>query len=463
MDTYIPTNVESPLNKEVNLSKNIAIIGSGIAGLSAGWLLSKEHKVTIYEKDEKLGGHSNTVNIHYDLKNNKGIPISVDTGFIVYNNKNYPNLTKFFEILGVNSIDSDMSLSISLNDGKYEYSGAGLGGIFGQKRNIININQWKLLYDIFRFKNVATNYLKNNNTDQSVIGNWLKNNNFSSFFTTRYIMPIASAIWSCSNKDALLFPTKTFLYFFYHHGLLNIIDRPKWKTVKNGSQEYIKKILQSSNFEYETNSSIKAVIPNNNSVIIKFKDKEIKYDHVIMACHADQARKLIKEPYKGRNEVLNYFKFSKNRVVLHSSDQFMPKNRSLWSSWNYTSSIHEIRKTSHKPIQVTYWMNLLQSIDKNLPLFVTLNPEEGSIKNNLIFKEILYDHPILDENALIGQSKLKDIQGENNIWFAGAWTKYGFHEDGIKSGIAIAEKLGCKIPWDINNKSKKEKYIILNT
>jgi len=270
-------------------------------------------------------------------------------------------------------------------------------------------------------------------------------------------MPIASAIWSCSNKDALLFPTNTFLYFFYHHGLLNIKDRPKWRTVKHGSQKYIRKILESSNFSYETNSSIEAVVPNDNSVIIKFKNSEIKYDHVIMACHADHALKLIKGTHKKVKEVLNYFKFSKNKVVLHSSEQFMPKSKALWSSWNYTSSMDENIKIGNKPIQVTYWMNLLQNIDKNFPLFVSLNPEEGSIDKDLIFKEILYDHPILDENALIGQSQLNDIQGIKNIWFAGAWTKYGFHEDGIKSGIAIAEKLGCKVPWNLGGKTKKQK------
>tara|TARA_Y100001960_G_C14768125_1_gene878215 strand:- start:306 stop:1691 length:1386 start_codon:yes stop_codon:yes gene_type:complete len=457
MDTYIPTKNESLLNESLNSSKNIAIIGSGISGLSAAWFLSKKHKVTVYEKQYKLGGHSNTININYNREGNKEIPISVDTGFIVYNNKNYPNLTKFFETLGVNCIDSDMSLSISLNNGKYEYSGSGLRGIFGQKKNVFNINQWKLLSDIFRFKKIATNYIKKNKDDKSVIGHWLKYNNFSSFFINRYIMPIASAIWSCSNKDALMFPTKTFLYFFYHHGLLNIKDRPKWKTVKNGSQKYIKKILKSSNFSYETNSSIEAVVPNENSVIIKFKNSEIKYDHVIMACHADQSIKLIKGTHKKVKKVLNYFKFSKNKVVLHSSEQFMPKNRSLWSSWNYTSSMDENTKIGDKPIQVTYWMNLLQNIDKNFPLFVSLNPEEGSIDKDLIFKEILYDHPILDENALIGQSQLNDIQGIKNIWFAGAWTKYGFHEDGIKSGIAIAEKLGCKVPWNLDSKTKKQK------
>ena len=457
MDTYIPTKNESLKNNKANPSQNIAIVGSGIAGLSAAWLLSKKHQVTIYEKAERLGGHSNTININYDRNKFEEVPISVDTGFIVYNNKNYPNLTKFFDALDVDSIDSDMSLSISLNNGLYEYSGSGLGGIFGQKKNIINLNQWKLLYDVFRFKKIATKYIKNSKDNNSVIGDWLKYNNFSSYFIDRYIIPIASAIWSCSNKNALLFPTTTFLYFFYHHGLLNIKDRPKWKTVKFGSQQYIKNILQKSNFKYEINSSIEAITPQNNSVVIKLKDREMEYDNVIMACHADQSTELIKDADKEIYKTLNYFKFSKNKIVLHSSKQFMPKNKSLWSSWNYTSSLDSIKQINEKPIQVTYWMNLLQNIDKKYPLFVTLNPEEGSIDEGLIFKEILYEHPILDENALKGQSKLENIQGLNNIWFAGAWTKYGFHEDGIISALNIAEKLGIEYPWKLNTNHIKGK------
>ncbi len=447
MDTYIPSNKDNLLNNKNNSSKKIAIIGSGITGLSAAWLLSKKYQVTIYEKAEKLGGHSNTININYKKDNGEEIPIMVDTGFIVYNTKNYPNLTKFFDCLEVHSIDSDMSLSVSLNNGLYEYSGSGLGGIFGQKKNVINLNQWKLLYDVFRFKKIATNYIKKSNDKYSVIGEWLKYNNFSPYFINRYIIPIASAIWSCSNKNALLFPTTTFLYFFYHHGLLNIKDRPKWKTVKYGSQQYIKNIIQKSNFKYEINSCIQAITPKNNSVIIKLKDREIEYDNVIMACHADQSAKIIKDVDKEIYKTLNYFKFSKNKIVLHSSKQFMPNNKSLWSSWNYTGSIDTNKNNYEKPIQVTYWMNLLQNIDKKYPLFVTLNPEENSIDKDLIFKEILYEHPILDENALKGQSKLENIQGMNNLWFAGAWTKYGFHEDGISSALKIAKKLGSDYPW----------------
>jgi len=458
MDTYIPSQNDGLLNNKNTTSKNIAIIGSGIAGLSAAWLLSKKNQVTIYEKKNKLGGHANTININYNKDNlEENIPVSVDTGFIVYNNKNYPNLKNFFKTLGVDSIDSDMSLSISLNNGIYEYSGSGLGGIFGQKKNVTNLNQWKLLFDIFRFKKIASNYIEKATNDNSVIGEWLKHNNFSSYFINRYIIPIASAIWSCSNKNALLFPTKAFLYFFYHHGLLNISDRPKWKTVKHGSQQYVEKIIQNSNFKYEVNSYIKAVIPKNNSVILKLRDKEINYDHVIMACHADETTKLLKEANQNIYKILNYFKFSRNIAVLHSSKKFMPKNKSLWSSWNYSSPYLKNNLVIDKPIQITYWMNLLQSIDKKLPLFVTLNPEEGSIDQKNIFKKISYQHPILDENALKGQPLIESIQGLNNIWFAGAWTKFGFHEDGIKSGLAIAEKLGCNIPWKFDNKTIKEK------
>ena len=244
MNKFIQSEEKNEFNELKKKKLKIAVIGSGISGLSAAWLLSKDHKVTIYEKNVELGGHANTIKIDYPIKNNKVVSINVDTGFIVYNNKNYPNLVNFFKYHNVDTIDSNMSLSISCNNGSYEYSGSGLNGIFGQRKNIFKLRQWKLIYDILKFKKLATKYIKKNNYSQTTIKEWLFKNKFSTSFINYYIIPITSAVWSCSNKDALLFPTQTFLYFFYHHGLLNIKNRPKWRTVKNGSRNYVEKVIK---------------------------------------------------------------------------------------------------------------------------------------------------------------------------------------------------------------------------
>jgi len=455
MDTYLPSKTIINLKTFPKKSLNIAVVGSGIAGLSAAWLLSKEHNTTLYEKEPELGGHANTVKINYPTENNKTIPIDVDTGFIVYNNKNYPNLTNFFKYHDVNCADSNMSLSVSLDNGSYEYSGAGLGGIFGQRKNFFKKSQWQLIYDVFKFKKIASRYIAINNNKESVLEEWLIENKFSTSFINNYLIPITSAVWSCSKKDSLSFPTQTFLYFFYHHGLLNIKNRPKWKTVKNGSREYINKVIKNSDFTYKNNVNIQSVESSEKSVYIEINNLKIKYDHVVMACHADQSLNLIKNVSKNVHKILNNFKFSQNKIILHSSSKYMPKNKSLWSSWNYFSKTSN-NKYNNLPVQMTYWMNLLQNINGKFPLFITLNSKNNSIEKKYIFKEIFYKHPILDRNALLGQSQLETIQGKGNIWYAGAWTGYGFHEDGITSGLRIAEKLGCKCPWNIETKNVKE-------
>jgi len=456
MDTYIPTNEKIDFGKFKKKKLKIAVIGSGIAGLSAAWLLSKEYNTILYEKESKLGGHANTVKINYPVENDKTVPIQVDTGFIVYNNKNYPNLTNFFKYNNVESIDSNMSLSISLNNSSYEYSGSGLNGMFGQRKNLFKLSQWKLIYDILKFKKLATKYIKRNNYTETTIQEWLTKNKFSKSFINCYIIPITSAVWSCSNKDALLFPTQTFLYFFYHHGLLNIIDRPKWRTVKNGSRHYIDKVIKNSNFIYKNNVNIQSIESFNKSVNIEINNIKIKYDHVVMACHADQSIKLIKNIDNKVYNILSKFKYSKNIITLHSCDKYMPKIKSLWSSWNYFNNIEPSNKKINQPVQMTYWMNLLQDINKKLPLFITLNSPKDSIKEKYIFDKISYEHPILDKNALMGQSQIETIQGKGNIWHAGAWMRYGFHEDGIISGLNIAEKLGCKCPWSIKDRDIKK-------
>ncbi len=454
MDTFLSNN-DLVINKYDKKPKRIAIIGSGITGLSAAWLLSKKNDVCIYEKNSQLGGHSNTVKVNYTNSDNLYANINVDTGFIVFNEKNYPNLNNFFKKLNVETINSDMSFSFSLNKGKYEYSGSGLNGIFGQRKNLFKRYQWELVLDIIKFSKKAKDHIKNNNnknTDNLI--NWLKNNNFSDIFIYNYIVPMASSIWSCTSKNVFDFPINSFLHFFYHHGLLNFKNRPQWKTVKNGSIQYIKAIIKDSNFNYKLNSNIKSIFHKNNKIYIENDHNIFEYDEIIIACQPFEILKFYKNIDKKSEKILRLFKFSQNKVVLHRSEQFMPKNKKLWSSWNYFSNNSVDKKTT---LQMTYWMNKLQKIDIKFPLFVTMNINNiEQIKENKIFKIIEYEHPIIDQKSSEAQIKLNNIQGINNVWYSGAWTGYGFHEDGIKSGIETAQKLGAQCPWNLIFKKKFE-------
>tara|TARA_B100000686_G_scaffold113987_1_gene121537 strand:- start:5008 stop:6387 length:1380 start_codon:yes stop_codon:yes gene_type:complete len=452
MDTYLPTKSNVIIKNTQRKPQEIAIIGSGISGLSAAWLLSKNNNVHVYEKNSYLGGHSNTVNINYPNPQNKIFPINVDTGFIVYNDKNYPNLTRFFQKLKIKTINSDMSFSFSIDKGKYEYSGSGLNGIFGQRKNLFKTSQWKLILDIIKFSKIAKDNIYKNNLNNESLKEWLYKNNFSSSFIYNYIVPMSASIWSCSTQNIFKFPANAFLYFFYHHGLLNFRNRPKWKTVKNGSIEYIKALINNSKFSYQLNSKIKSIIHKNNKIYIEEEDKRKEYDKIIMACHPHQVLKKYKNINNKSKEILKLFKYSTNQVILHRSDQYMPKNKKLWSSWNYFTN-KDISEQNN--VQMTYWMNKLQKIDYNYPLFITLNINNiNDIDENLIFKTLKYKHPIFNKNSLIAQEQLKSIQGINNIWYSGAWTGYGFHEDGIKSGIFTAEKLGATCPWKLDMSNK---------
>ena len=449
MDSFITTkNIIA--DKTNNTSHRIAIIGSGITGLSAAWLLSKDNDVCIYEKNSTLGGHSNTITLDYTNSNGNNLVVNVDTGFIVFNEKNYPNFSNFLKELHVDTVNTDMSFSFSINKGKYEYSGSGLNGIFGQRKNILKYTQWKFLLDIIKFSKIASNHIEKNYKSNDNLINWLHKNKFSEAFIYNYIIPMSSSIWSCSTKSIFNFPVDSFLYFFYQHGLLDFKNRPQWKTVKNGSIQYIKALKKESNFKYKVNANILSIIHKNNKVFIQNNKDIEEYDKVIMACHPHQILKIYKNVNKKCTDILKLFKYSKNSIILHSSNQFMPKNKQLWSSWNYFSN-SKISKDSN--LQMTYWMNNLQKIDKNYPLYITMNIDgKTHIKKDLIFKTINYEHPIIDNNSFEAQKQLNTIQGINNIWYSGAWTSYGFHEDGIRSGILIAEKLGAYCPWKIINK-----------
>ena len=419
----------------------IAIIGSGISGLSSALLLSQKHNITLFEIDKRFGGHANTVDITH-----KQNLISVDTGFIVYNKLNYPNLIGFFDFLKIETINSDMSFAVSARDGQLEYSGS-MTGIFAQKRNLFNIKFYKMLKDIIVFFMFGYKYAFQVKENES-LGEYVKRCKFSKEFVNDHLIPMSSAIWSCPEREILNFPAKTLLTFFKNHQLINFIFRPKWRTVKGGSRQYVNKVVEkikkNKKNKFVLNSKIKSIFSKNNKIEINFEKNTEIFDKVIMATHPDQTIRLIKNLDKQSTDILSKFKYQKNTVYLHSDKNLMPKNKKTWSSWNYISSKKEEKSS------VTYWMNLLQKINTSLNVFVSLNPYIIPSKS-LTYKKIIYEHPIFNSETNEAQSKMIEIQGKNNIFYAGAWLKYGFHEDGIASAVNISKTLNVAVPWEQRN------------
>ena len=415
----------------------IAIIGSGISGLSSALLLSQKHNITLFEIDKRFGGHANTVDITH-----KQNLISVDTGFIVYNKLNYPNLIGFFDFLKIETINSDMSFAVSARDGQLEYSGS-MKGIFAQKKNFFNLKFYRMLKDIIIFFIFGYKYAFQFKESES-LGEYVKRCNFSKEFINDHLIPMSSAIWSCPEKEILNFPAKTLLTFFKNHQLINFIFRPKWRTVKGGSKQYVNKVIEKLSSDAKNrlilNSKIKSVYCKNDKIEINFEESTEIFDKVIMATHPDQTIKLIKNLDEQSTDILRKFKYQKNIVYLHSDSSLMPKNKKTWSSWNYISSKSEEKSS------LTYWMNLLQKINNSLNVFVSLNPYITPIKS-LTYKKIIYEHPIFNTQTNEAQKKMTEIQGKNNIFYAGAWLRYGFHEDGIMSAVNISSLLNIKIPW----------------
>ena len=419
----------------------IAIIGSGISGLSSALLLSQKHDITLIESDNRFGGHANTVNV---IEQENTIP--VDTGFIVYNELNYPNLVGFFKWLEVETISSDMSFAVSARDGDLEYSGS-LIGLFAQKKNYFNLKFYKMLKDIFVFFVFGYKYAFQVNENET-LKQYIKRCKFSSEFVNDHLIPMSSAIWSCPEKEILNFPAKSLLTFFKNHQLINFIIRPKWRTVKNGSKQYVDKIIGKLKLNKKNkillNVNIKSIYKKNKEINIKFDNKTETFDKIVMATHPDQTINLIENLDNKSKDVLSKFKYQKNTVYLHSDTSLMPQNRKTWSSWNYLSTEQIINKSS-----VTYWMNILQNLNTSLNIFVSLNPYKKPKKDS-IHKILYYEHPVFNLETNKAQYKLEAIQGDNNIYYAGAWTAYGFHEDGIKSAVKITRLLDVEIPWDTN-------------
>ena len=407
----------------------VAVIGSGISGLSAAYFLSKKYKVDLFEKEDRFGGHSHTIDIKLNEDTNK---ILADIGFIVFNKKTYPNLINFFKEIDVEIEKSNMSLSFMSKDIDLEYCGKGLKGIFSHKKNLFNFDFFKMFLEILKFYKKSSK-LNEFNEDIS-LGEYLADEKYSEYFINYHLIPMVSAIWSMPPYDAKKMPIKFFMKFFQNHGLFNLSKRPQWYTVKNRSRQYVNKVIEKISGEHFKNYKIEKIKRISNFVRIFYgsENEYFDYDKVIIATHADEAKKMIEDKSEEESKVLGSFQYKKNLAIIHSDEVVMPQKRFNWSAWN--TSISE------KNSSVTYWLNLLQNFKINKNIFLTLNPFE-QINKDKIIKKVEFTHPYYDHNTLKNQKNLHLIQNKKNILFCGSYFGYGFHEDGIKSSLKMIKFL----------------------
>ena len=404
----------------------IAVIGSGISGLSAAHYLSKKNKVDLFEKEDHFGGHSYTIDVK---DNNNHVP--VDIGFIVFNFKTYPNFVKFLNDNGIEIEKSNMSFSVSVKETEIEYCGKGLLGIFSNKKNLLNFDFFKMFFEIIKFYKKSNN-LKNIE-ENLTLDDFLKREKMSKYFINYHIIPMVSAIWSMPPYEAKQMPLKFFLKFFQNHGLFNLKNRPQWYTIKNRSRTYVKKILETISGEYYKNYRINKISRLSNGVKVYYggNNEFFDYDKVVIATHADEALSLITDPTPEEKSILANFKYKNNIAIIHTDESLMPKNKKAWSSWNSSVNKENTSETS-----ITYWLNLLQNLKINKNIFLSLNPFL-KIDQKKIISKVNFTHPYYDKEALENQNRLKNIQNKKNLLFCGSYFGYGFHEDGIKSSLEM--------------------------
>ncbi|MEZ5542435.1 MAG: FAD-dependent oxidoreductase [Pseudomonadota bacterium] len=414
----------------------IAVIGGGIAGLSAAWLLQQRHQIVLYEAAGYLGGHTNTVDVQLD-----GASHPVDTGFLVHNDLTYPNLIRLFEHLGVETYESDMSFSVRLPDQDIEWAGSNIATVFGQKRNLLRLHFWRMLQEIIRFNSRAPQMLQWSEQRRATLGQLLDVRGYSEFFRNSYLLPMAAAIWSASPWEILRFPAATFLRFCLNHRLLQIEGRPQWRSIVGGGRSYVEKMA--SGLDVRLHQPVREVVRDKGVVQVRCRDGTAEYDAVIFATHAPDTLRILKQPDARESEILGAVRYQPNLAILHTDRRFLPRRESLWSAWNYLS-----QGDASRSVCVTYLLNRLQRLPFKTPLMVTLNPAPDQMPRQEL-RRFHYDHPVFDQQAIDAQARLDGIQGNNRSWFCGAWCGYGFHEDGLKSALRIAGDFGVEAPWPV--------------
>lgn len=423
----------------------VAVIGTGIAGNAAAWALSKRYPVTVYDRELRPGGHSHTVTVDYD-----GVQIAVDIGFIVYNELNYPDLTALFDHLGVETVESCMSFAVSADGGRFEWKGGGdtwadtAKGLFAQRKNLISPSFLLMLKDILTFNEQSVKDHANGRLGNMTLGQYFRWRKFAPRLLTDYLAPMGAAIWSAPADEMLDFPAENFIAFFNNHRLLQY-DRPVWRTVKGGSKRYVEKLTAEFGDHLRLGCAVTSIERTAHGVVVHDSHGHHEtYDHVVVAAHSNQALAMLSDPSADETAILGDIGYAPNVVYLHRDVRLMPKRKDAWASWNF---LRWKREGSHvNDVAVTYWINRLQGIADDKPLFVSLNPP-FTPDPDLTFGRYTCEHPQYSAKAFAAQKRLDDIQGKRHTWFCGAWTGYGFHEDGLRSGLAVAEALGATVPW----------------
>jgi predicted NAD/FAD-binding protein len=423
----------------------VAVIGTGIAGNAAAWSLSERYPVTVYDREIRPGGHSHTVTVDYD-----GTPLDVDVGFIVYNELNYPDLTALFAHLGVETVESCMSFAVTADGGRFEWKGGGnnwqqtAAGLFAQRKNLLSPSYLWMLRDILTFNRQSVeDYAAGRLTGLS-LGQYFRHRKFAPRLLTDYLAPMGAAIWSAPADEMLDFPAENFVAFFSNHRLLQY-DRPVWRTVKGGSRNYVEKLTAAFRNRIRLGCAVTSIERKPHGVVVNDSDGGSEtYDHVVIAAHSDQALAMLSDADDRERSILGAIGYAPNSIYLHRDTRLMPERRRAWASWNFLRWQRKGR--IENDVAVTYWMNELQGIDKEKPLFVSLNPPFEP-DPALTFGKYICEHPQYSAAAFAAQKRLDEIQGRRHTWFCGAWTGYGFHEDGLRSALDVAQALGATVPW----------------
>ena len=438
--------LHSPSLPHAGHSRRIAIVGAGIAGLSAAWLLSGEHSVTLFEAEKRLGGHAHTVDVATPFG-----AVPVDTGFIVYNPGNYTNFSALLDHLGVKSKLAGMSFSTSVDDGGFEYS-SNLGGIFAQYGNLVRPAYWLMLRDIVKFYRHAESLIDSSEIADMTLGVFLDRHRYSKGLVDNHILPMCAAIWSCSASTIRDFPMRAFVRFFSNHDLFRIGRPTSWRTVAGGSRAYVEALGAEMAGRIRRAGAATRVIRDAGQVQVTERDGGTEvFDDVILATHADVSRALLADADPFESDLLGAFRYSDNRAVLHEDVSLMPRRRAAWASWNY---LDNRENTDGGELAVTYWMNALQGLDRRQNIFITLNPPRQP-RDSALRREFSYSHPVFDQKALDAQSELWRLQGRRQTFFCGSYFGYGFHEDALQSGLAVAERFGVSRPWSLANPSSR--------
>lgn len=419
------------------LMSRIAVVGAGVSGLAAAWLLSRHHDVTLYEAGPYLGGHTHTVDATVD-----GLTAPVDTGFLVYNDRTYPHLVGLFRLLEVPSAPSEMSFSVRIGDGRLEWAGTNLASVFAQRTNLVNPRFLRMLADLLRFNREASRLAESGAPLTGSLGEYLDAGGYGREVRELYLIPMAACIWSTPATQINRFPLSTFLHFCRNHGLLAVSNRPQWRTVKGGAREYVRKLAAGLR-DIRLATAVRTVRRFDDRIEIATDSGAERFDQVVLATHTDTTLSLLENPTIEERAILKAIPYQANVAVLHTDERLLPRRRAAWASWNFHASRPEL---SDEPVSLTYLLNKLQPLPFPKPVMVTMNPVEAP-REESVLERIEYHHPVFLEGSDEAKRRLGPLQGRARTWYCGAWTRYGFHEDGLLSAVNVARQMGVAIPW----------------